>query len=1709
MNEFIALLNATGRTFVSLALPMLIQSSLLIVAVLALDLLLRRRVKAVIRYGIWLLVLVKLVLPPSLAAPTSLVYWIGARLPALSSPSAIVVSETPVAPPAVNAPEEPIARAEPSVDQRNVSPIEAPAEQPERTFAPPRQAVIAAAEPVASVPPPPPVTWQAMAFLAWLLVVAVMTLLLIQRAFFVRGLVAQSTEAPAAMVDVLDGCRRQMGLSKTVGLRLTSLSTSPSVCGLRKPRILMPQGMVAQLDAPQFKSVVLHELAHVKRGDLWVNLIQALLQIAYFFHPLLWLANLMIRRVREQAVDETVLAAMGSEAEDYPRTLLNVSKLAFGRPALSLRLIGVVESKKALTARIKHIVSRPFPKSAKLGLAGLVLVATIAAVLLPMAQAERSEALPALEAATADPIAQVLANGITVKLAGLCEFPATDKPAWYPDGTLATGMDLGDFRSTDPDYLEAGARVRVMVLELGGKPLKDVALTWKLTGSNASTFYPKYEGSQRQVLRPIQSIMARFHDDVATTDLKIGLAAGPWRSVASGGSPQAGGYTRDSITDQDVIYQKATTDNGSVKVTATHLLGREYDCRIIARGFKDELYEPRKYSNPGGEMRQCNAWFDLDIEKVKYFHLQARPHEWIEFKDIALFPQHKFDEGMAQQEVITATVMSSSEEATDAETGGPRTIHGIVADTLGRPRECVYVAPQGTRIWDGVMSDVEGRFTLEDVTPDQTAWIVYSQASRLYGFFTLPQEMPAEPVRATLNLDEADLSGRVVGADGKAVTEREVEVVVSTANGIRFPLTHRPKTDAFGYYSRNSVPCGAGLSLEARVLRDNKTSYSTVKTKLQVSRPLVEMPLLVASDRRIQPDFDQNLQSDGMRHCQGRVVDEEGKPIAGARIKMLFDMPGWMSMWVRDAATDSSGRWHRAIPPKAMNLSLEFEHPECYLTDDRHTPSLDELERGAHVVAMKRGLVLQGRVVNEQGQPVENVLVCAKRSYASTPSPYNQIIEDSTTARTGRDGTFRIAGLAPGERTIGAYCDQYAPKCQIVDIQADMPVTTVVLAKGKTYRGQVVDCQGQPIEGVRVGVTRWQQGKDWRNMSRLARTDAQGNFALTNLPEGEITLYYGKKPLMGFGKELPEDLSEIDVSVMYEVPVFTGRVVDAKTGEPIPEFSIINGIKWKRQDSSMRWSRYHRAHVPDPNGCFTHRWGGYAISYPLSSVACIKVQAPGYLPAIAPPLELGTECKPLTIGLRRGVSLRGTVLQPDGAAAAKAQVGFVAPGEMAFIDRHQFSERGYAYQADIIERADENGAFALPPTEAQGLIVAVHESGYAQIPSQEFASRSALSLTPWSRVEGTIDRARFQDESLEIALQALEQGGRDAPSVYWLFDRITPTNNTFALDCLPAIPLALARVYRYEPDNATFLQPEPGKTYSVAIGAPGRPVTGRILFPPQVLKDKAIELTDPRQTHGVAFRIDEGAAMPERIGTLAENSFSWLWRDKEHVYAPSQKVKRRFVPCIAEDGRFTFPGLEPGEYEFVVNIHAPLGENVSCGRGVLAGVAVARFTVPKRRGDSPLGVPDIRVQPLTYPGAGESAPLFEAQTFDDKTVRLADLRGKVVLLDFWASWCNPCVAKLPKMRTLHEAFADEKNFAMIGLSLDWDVEKARRMIDEKDPDWTQLSLGSMDESIVVKQYGVGGIPMTILIDADGTILARGADAEELKPMIEKALARRR
>jgi parallel beta-helix repeat protein len=376
MNTIVEHINSAGISFVEFAVPMLVQSGILIVILLLADLLLRKKVKAVFRYWIWMLVLVKLVLPTSLSSPLSLGYLFGEKLTYqdLTETTSSLELADPV----------------PADNPSGISPIYIqPNVYTPRTIPTKSTVEPAIAEPVSPLAAVTPLSWQGVVFLVWLAVVIAMGLLLLQRALFVRGLVAQAKKAGRLMNDELAHCCASMRIKCRVGLKVSPNAMTPSVCGLIRPVILVPWNLASTLGASRLRTVLMHELAHIRRADLWVNLAQTILQIMYFYNPLLWIANCVIRRIREQAVDEAVLVAMGEKAQKYPQTLVDVAKMAFKRPTLSLRLIGVVESKSALAGRIKHILGRPMPKSARLGLISILAIIVAGAVLLPMARAQR------------------------------------------------------------------------------------------------------------------------------------------------------------------------------------------------------------------------------------------------------------------------------------------------------------------------------------------------------------------------------------------------------------------------------------------------------------------------------------------------------------------------------------------------------------------------------------------------------------------------------------------------------------------------------------------------------------------------------------------------------------------------------------------------------------------------------------------------------------------------------------------------------------------------------------------------------------------------------------------------------------------------------------------------------------------------------------------------------------------------------------------------------------------------------------------------------------------------------------------------------------------------------------------------------------------------------------------------------------------------
>jgi thiol-disulfide isomerase/thioredoxin len=134
-------------------------------------------------------------------------------------------------------------------------------------------------------------------------------------------------------------------------------------------------------------------------------------------------------------------------------------------------------------------------------------------------------------------------------------------------------------------------------------------------------------------------------------------------------------------------------------------------------------------------------------------------------------------------------------------------------------------------------------------------------------------------------------------------------------------------------------------------------------------------------------------------------------------------------------------------------------------------------------------------------------------------------------------------------------------------------------------------------------------------------------------------------------------------------------------------------------------------------------------------------------------------------------------------------------------------------------------------------------------------------------------------------------------------------------------------------------------------------------------------------------------------------------------------------------------------------------------------------------------------------------PAFAVTTLDGQRITMDDLQGKVVLLDFWATWCGPCREALPHIRQVAKKFQGEP-LVILSVSLDSDEQKWKEFIGKNEMTWPQYRDGSFTGP-VSKLFGVNAIPHTFTVDADGVLQEEHIGDASIEGKLKKLLARAR
>lgn len=135
---------------------------------------------------------------------------------------------------------------------------------------------------------------------------------------------------------------------------------------------------------------------------------------------------------------------------------------------------------------------------------------------------------------------------------------------------------------------------------------------------------------------------------------------------------------------------------------------------------------------------------------------------------------------------------------------------------------------------------------------------------------------------------------------------------------------------------------------------------------------------------------------------------------------------------------------------------------------------------------------------------------------------------------------------------------------------------------------------------------------------------------------------------------------------------------------------------------------------------------------------------------------------------------------------------------------------------------------------------------------------------------------------------------------------------------------------------------------------------------------------------------------------------------------------------------------------------------------------------------------------------GQKAPDFEAETLNGDQISLSHLKGQYVLLEFWATWCGPCIPEIPHLKSLYEDYQNE-NFSIVGISLNRDKDTLVDFINEREMQWPQIYVEDGWESELPRLFNVAGIPRMYLLDPDGNILERDLRGEEMISKVESLM----
>jgi peroxiredoxin len=828
----------------------------------------------------------------------------------------------------------------------------------------------------------------------------------------------------------------------------------------------------------------------------------------------------------------------------------------------------------------------------------------------------------------------------------------------------------------------------------------------------------------------------------------------------------------------------------------------------------------------------------------------------------------------------------------------------------------------------------------------------------------------------------------------------------------------------------------------------------------------------------------------------GVVRDESGNPIRGADVGLLFPgdpSGGRSSMYMTEGPfkTDEEGKWRcDVVPADLTNLSLRLSHPN-FISDESFgttpRPADAELRALTAVSVMKRGIVLSGVVLDQGGKPIPG---------ASVAQGADRFGSNNPKIKTDPDGKFAFPNARPGPIVLTVTAKTFAPELKQVSVAKDIPPVEIRLAPGNIVKGKIVDTAGKPVRGAFVAADTWRGNRslEWR-----VDTKADGTFLWKEAPADEVLIDMGKQGFQSL-RHFKVTPSETEYVITLQPPQkIHGMVVDAEGGAPISSFRVIQGLAWATpganaaQPQQISWQRDYSS-VSGRDGKFEME---STEPYPFRYV---RIEAPGYLPAISPGYKPEETDVTFDVKLTKGTGPAGIVKLPDGSAAAGVDVVLTTASTGASM-RNGVLDGRMNGNSPMVKTSDE-GKFEFVPQVEAFLIVAAGPAGYAEVTQEQFKKSTEIKLLPWGRVEGKLLMGSKPGANQNVTMSLNRPYEEKAPRFWIQYDTNTDKDGNFVFERAPAGDAQVSRqvmsrtTARYTTSISThtaLVTIKGGETAKVQLGGVGRPVIGKI--------------TLPKEAAGQGWTLGGGIStkqaeppLPKGFEDLPEDQQREWWKKYTETpeYKAQMKNTRHYSFQVADDGTFRVDDVVPGKYQLYLNASdtkGQFGEAVAMGSGELT-----MPEIPGGRSDDPLDAGSFEMKAIKRILVGDMMPELDLVDLDAKPLKLDAFRGKHLLLHVWVASSTD----IPTVKELYEAYGKDR-LAIVGVSFDRKVEVAKSFVAKNEIKWPQAFAGQ--KTNLYQVLSLRSFPSYMLIGPDGKVIARDIQLTELKATVAKALGK--